>query len=349
MATKSITRKGSVPMCLILGAALLLSSCEKETAGAPEPAGESRTRLTLVVSALQTRASVTPHEGDVVSLDVLAFRAGDGTLDASSRVTGSGLTSVSADVSAGVPLRWKVVANAPSGAFASVTTEAGFESALTSLTDGTVSSLVMGASGTVTATDGTGPVSAGLDRYCCKVTVESVAFAWTDSFQETPVVTVERIALVNVVGTTPFSGVPAAGELWYNRMGIEEGLPDYVRDMTVKDYGSLPVGPSPVDVASPLYAMPNPVSNNVNSANSPEWSERCTRVAVELKVNGTSYWYPVDLPSMECNRHYIIRRLTVTGPGSMGPDYPVTRDGVTFTVDVTPWEDNDVVTDWTGS
>lgn len=338
-------------MTAVLLCAALLPSCEREAPveHARVPGDGGRASLTLVVSAARTRASVTPHEDDVVSLDVLAFRASDGVLDASARVTGAGLTSVSAEVSAGVPLRWKVVANAPSGAFGSVTDESAYNATLTSLTDGTVSSLVMGAAGTVTASEGSSPVSVELDRYCCKVSVDTLVFAWTDSFASFPAVTLERAALVNVVGTTPMTGTAATGGIWWNKMGVDPGLPDYVRDMTVKDYGSQTIGSaSPVAVSSPLYAMPNPVSNNDNSANSPQWTERCTRVALELTVNGTAYWYPVDLPSMERNRHYVIRRLTVTGPGSIGPDWPVTRDVVSFTVDVTPWEDHDVVTELTG-
>ena len=148
MATNTDIR----PLAVLAAAALtaLLSvSCEKEDGGLTVPAGECRTALTLVVSAPQTRSAVTPHESDVVTLDLLAFRASDGLLDASARVSG-GADKVSAEVSAGVPLRWKVVANAPAGAFGSVTTESAFEAALTSLTDGGTSSLVMWSAGELT-------------------------------------------------------------------------------------------------------------------------------------------------------------------------------------------------------
>jgi len=342
MATITYMRRKAVLAASALLALSALLSCEKETV--EEPA-EPKVGLTLVVSVPETRAAVTPYESDVTSLDLLVFRGG--VLDSSERVTGTALTSVTAEVPAGVPVHWKVVANAPAGTFSSVVTEAGFDSALTYLTDGTASSLVMGASGSVTVQQGSEAVRASLDRYACKVSVESLEVKWLDEL-ESPVATLERIVLVNVVGSTPYTGVPATGSLWYNRMGVDADLPAYVRDMTVTDYGSRSIGSAVTDVTSPLYCMPNPTSNNDNSANAPEWSERCTRVAVEIKVDGVSNWYPISLPSMLCNHHYVIRRLVVKGPGSDGPDKPVTRDDVSFSVDVLPWTENDIVPVWAG-
>jgi hypothetical protein len=45
---------------------------------------------------------------------------------------------------------------------------------------------------------------------------------------------------------------------------------------------------------------------------------------------------------MECNRHYVIRRFVIDGPGSQGPDFPVTREDLSFTVEVVPWTDEAV-------
>ena len=346
MATKSYIRRRAALVASSMLALFSLPSCEKDVVEEPVPAEEPKAGLTLVVSVPETRAAVTPYEGDVMSLDLLVFR--NGALDASQRVTGTALRSIGAEVSAGVPVHWKVVANAPAGAFGSVTTESAFESALTYLTDGTASSLVMGASGSVTVTQGAEPVPVTLDRYSCKVTVESLEMKWMDTLDD-PVVTLERIVLVNVVGSTPYTGVPAIGPIWYNALDVDDDLPAYVRDMTVADYGSRRITSSAsFDVTSSLYCMPNPTSNNTNSLNTPTWSERCTRVAVEVKVNGVSNWYPVTLPSMLCNRHYVIRRLVLNGPGSQGPDWPVERDDVSFSVDILPWLTNDIAPVWTG-
>ena len=92
--------------------------------------------------------------------------------------------------------------------------------------------------------------------------------------------------------------------------------------------------------------MPNPTSNSVNSVNAPDWSIRNTRIAVELLIDGVSNWYPVDLVEMACNVHYVINSLTVMGPGSQGPDYPVVREDVNFTLFVMPWSDESVKADF---
>jgi hypothetical protein len=58
---------------------------------------------------------------------------------------------------------------------------------------------------------------------------------------------------------------------------------------------------------------------------------------VELLVGGRSHWYPVDLPAMEVNTHYQLSGLTLLGPGSEGPDIPVSRAEAVFSVSVEPW------------
>ena len=220
---------------------------------------------------------------------------------------------------------------------------------LSLLTHTTTTSLVMYGSGSFAiSTHNPSVIEVSMRRYSCKVSVESLEVKWLDAFSTPPAVTLERIVLVNVVGSTPYSAVPAVGETWYNRQGVDGSLPAIVKDVTEAEYGSLPVlSSSAVNTLVPLYCMPNPTSNNVNSLNAPSWSPRNTRVALELKVDGVSNWYPVDLPAMLCNRHYLIRRMEVMGPGSQGPDYPVERDDVVFTLEVLPWGDEEIEVSFT--
>lgn len=326
-----------------VSAVLFMVSCNGESV--PD-SDAGRSTVSFVVGTSGTRASVTPHEREVASLDVLVFRSGEGTLDNSARVVaGNGaLDRVSVELTRGVALDWFVVANAPEGALSSCTSEAAFLRGLTLLEHSTASSLVMHAGGVLPSGPVADDVPVALDRYACKVTVESVTVDWPDAFAMATEVRLGRIVLVNVVGSTPLSGVPDAGDLWYNRMGVDASLPALVADMTVKDYGGLALPASTaVGVAFPLYCMPNPVNNGVTSKDEPSWSPRNTRVAVELLLDGVSEWYPIDLPSMQGNTHYLIRSLTVTGPGSKGPDWPVERDDVRFSVSVVPWVDGEVV------
>ena len=304
-----------------------------------------RSAVSFVVSSTQTRASVTPHEGNVTSLDVLVFRS-NGALDAHARATAAGtqmVESVTTEVSGGMPLNWYVIANAPAGTFSSFSTEQSFLAAATLLTHGTTESLVMYGKGNLPDGPVSGSVRVSLTRYACKVTLERLTVDWSDAFTMASSVTLGRIVLVNVVGSTPWSGTPAAGDLWYNRMGVESGQASYVEDMTVRNYRALALQRGvAAEVASPLYCMPNPVSSDDNSETVPTWTPRKTRIAVEILLDGEANWYPIDLPVMSCNTHYLINSLTITGPGSNNPDKPVKRSDIRFTAQVVPWEDTTI-------
>ena len=85
--------------------------------------------------------------------------------------------------------------NAPAGAL-SYAPKNLFLTGVTTLTDGTSSSLVMMGSGTVLASVGGAPVPVSLDRYACKVTVQEVCVDWPEAFASGSSVTLGRIALV---------------------------------------------------------------------------------------------------------------------------------------------------------
>lgn len=339
-----MTLKGNSVLLSLAVICCVSVSCMKM--GEPD-VSESRQIVTFVLNESQTRASVTPFEGNVTSLDVLVFRSLDGLLEGSAHSYNGGAAVSSVIVELGKesqPLEWYVLANVPEGKLSSFVRKADFLKAVTEITDGTERSLIMVGSGVFPegAVYGTVPVS--LKRYACKVTVESLTVKWPDAFRMATEVRLGRIALVNVVGSTPYSGIPTVGEIWYNKMGIDSGLSPLIADLTVKDYGILLSDEVPFRTESPLYCMPNPTANDVTSSNTTGWSARNTRIAVEILLDGSSNWYPIDLPAMACNRHYIIRSLTLTGPGSSGPDKPVERDDVRYSVAVESWEDGEVIT-----
>lgn len=327
---------------IALSVAVFAASCSRTAL--PEEA-EYRERVSFVVEGfVPTRAAVTAGEDRVVSLDVIAFRRDNGLVDASARVeAGAGnddsVSTITAELTAGVPVDWYVVANAPSGAVSSYSSRQSFLSGTTTLAQGIRSTLVMMGYGSLDGAPSSGMIPVRLSRYGCKVTVESVAVEWEDAFSMGSV-SIGRVALVNVVGSTPWSAVPADGGLWYNKGQIASGQPAAVDDMILKDWGGLSVTSSePVSIVSPLYCMPNPVVNGDNAGNTPSWTPRTTRVSVEVVIGGVSNWYPIDLPAMSCNKHYYVRRLTVNGPGAIQPDGPVERSDIRFTVSVTEWSD----------
>jgi hypothetical protein len=337
LSMTSIARNGLPGVVL-----LLLAACEQIPA-APERTSP-RKEVTFVVEPALFRSDDNSGEEVVRSLDVLVFRSADGIIDAYSRLDapeGGALRSISADVSVGTALDWWVVANAPEGALSSIVLEESFLEETTLLSDGSTDHLVMHGSGSLPCPQAES-VAVSLDRYCCKVTLGEVSVDWDDAFALGSVL-LGRVALINVVGSVPYSGVPTAGDPWHNRMGPDGCESAVIRDLTVKDWGGVALSRGiALGVASSLYCMPNPLSAEEDALTEADWSPRCTRLVVELLIGGVPNWYPVTLPGMRGNTHYLINRLTVRGPGADAPDRPVVRTGLDYTVSVTPWEDRTV-------
>ena len=324
-------------MAFIAALSVLAASCSRDDGGLPFGRAE-----VVFETATPTKAAVTVHEADILSLDLLVFRADNGALDTYKRVSGG--TSVSADLPVGVAVRYHVVANAPAGVLKGFADETSFLTARTYLYESTALSLLMHGGGVFTVTDGAPPVPVSLDRYVSKVSVRSIEVKWIDGFVTPPSVSVGCVALINALGEQPWSGTPATGSLWYNKMGVVHendgsAATANVMDMVCATYGLTVSSSAAVTLDGALYAMPNPASNSVNSSTHPDWSVRNSRVALELIVDGISNWYAVDLPSMQGNRHYVVTKMIVLGPGSDSPDIPISRSQIEFSLVVAEWED----------
>ena len=191
---------------------------------------------------------------------------------------------------------------------------------------------------TICIIPGSGPsqLSMHFKRYMCKVTLEHITVRWLDSFDSPPQCSLDTVALVNVAGAAPLSGAPSAMGRWFNKGCIDGEFPQGVRELIINDNG-FPVDSSgTVPVGVSLYAMPNPSDGNGYGL---PWTERKTRLAVKLTVDGTPNWFPVDLPPMEGNCWYTVSNLVINGPGTPGPDQEPNRSGMQFRLVVLPWED----------
>jgi len=304
-------------------ALLALLSCSGEKAE-----GLSSEVMVRVVG--MTRVADSGTTEDIRTLDLLVFRASDGVLESRSRQTGS--LSVSCRCSAGRELKWYLVANAPEEL--SFGTESAFLEGKTTLDDQT-ESIVMHAEGTVLLTETPAGIEARLKRYPCKVSLDALRLSWLDAEGAPGEIRLGRIALVNAVGTIPYSGIPSTEGPWYNQAAVTDDSP-----LLVMDHGGAVIPSSErFPCAASLYTLPNPTDNGVNSSNTATWCPRDTRLSVELLVDGVPQWYPVDLPGMVGNCHYRITELVVMGPGAAGPDETVDRNPVAFQLLVTPWDE----------
>lgn len=308
-----------------------LVSC---TEGDPEafPAGERPGGRVTVDFGLETpsvKGYFSGEEDAVHSLDLLVFRSSDGGLDA--RAHNEASNSITADVTEGEKMDWFIVANAPDGVLTYFRNEQEFLSSFCTLGQG----MTMFSSGSRTFSEESHSVSALLNRYACKVSMESIRVDWPGALP----CLLEKVALLNAVGSCPWSGVPDSGGIWYNCSAVDTD--GYIRQMLVWEDGADIDTDEDAPVGAELYAMPNPSTGKDYGL---PWTPRCTRLAIELKSGGVSNWYSVDLPAMNCNCHYLVRNVVIKGPGTPEPDQELVRNGIACEISVLPWgtEETDV-------
>jgi len=320
--------------------ALLLGSCTKE-GGTPSA---RNVRVTFVVDASATKGSLSPGgETSIQSLDLLVFRA-DGALESHVRV--GSVSSVEASLISGEELTYYIVANLPASRLAAVSGKAEFLSTLTYLSDTSMGTMVMSASGTLTL-DGladveVGPV--GLNRYACKISITDISVPWLSSFATAPSCVVNRILVMNARTVAPLSGAATADAdaYWVNKLTDEAVDPATMVGRLVYENPSLAIlSSAKTSLGATLFAMPNASTGDANASDTP-WSPRRTRVCVELLIDGHSNWYPIDLPAMARNTQYVVSELVIMGPGTTAPDMGIDRTAVAFGVEVAPWTENTV-------
>lgn len=322
---------------------VLCTGCGK-SGGEDAVDGASRVTVSFVTLPVQTKAGAVSDAGEVAvsSLDLLAFRSESGLLDCYAHADGAGTTTVSARLTAGESLDWYLVANAPVSAnLASFSTRSAFLAAKTTLQQTTSFTMVMHANGTTTFSKNTSGTPIEVDgielvRYACKVSVSRIAVEWLNDFDSAPSCVLDRAILVNARGDCAWSGIPSAlaGDLWYNCS--TDATPAGFLGSLLSWSGSAALSASGTAASVVLYSMPNASAGDQKAGDTP-WAPRRTRLCLRLTIGGIPQWYPVDLPAMEGNTHFVVSDLVIKGPGTALPDQGVDRTTVTFNVSVAPW------------
>ena len=325
--------RSGFPLMLLAAASLLAAACGKANGLAPE-------RVSVSFETLPAGASkaLSPEAEDrVETLDLLVFRSGDGLLDTHVRTTAS--RKVEAAVLDGIPLRWYLIANAPEASLDGYVSEGDFLTGETRL--GESSSLAMHAEGEGVFLPGEEVLVEGirLQRYACKVSVRELCVNWLGAFTQSPPCTLDRVVLVNVRGSCPWSGVPTdeAGDLWYNPSRVDPQEASVQELLAWEGPLDIP-GSEPLATDIVLFALPNPSSGDGRGAAA--WSPRKTRICLQLTIDGIPNWYSADIPPMTGNRNYVVSQLVIDGPGSANPDEAIVRTNITFRLQVQEWEDS---------
>ena len=279
-------------------------------------------------------AGVATKAGDdgIGTLDVLVYRE-NGQREAYAR---SGGNSVQVSLPTGIPLRWYLVANATAD-LGSLLTESDLLSSRALLDGQSPSSVTMSSRGSGTIGDGTSTVGVELSRTVSMITLGSISPVFLKDSYQTSAVKLAGIHVINAAGACLYTLIPDAGGVWHNRLGREPGLGQGLSAMLGREMDQTLDGHT-VEGPWTFYACPNPTDNGIDSRTAPSWSERNTRLVIEISIDGVPNYYPMTLPAMECNTEYLIREAILKGPGSASPDIPVERHDMAFTVSVRPWE-----------
>lgn len=263
-------------------------------------------------------------DSKIDKLDLLVFRDSDGRLEA--RASGDGSSPLEVTVSRGRKMNWYIVANAPDGRIPFCTRESEFLETAILLEDG----FVMHSQGKTTFMESGSVITAAMSRYVCKVGIGRISIQWGDALP----CRLETVALMNVQGSSPVSGIPADLPLRYNCGAIDTSLDGLLSASPGIEIESS----SPVNLGLSFWCMPNPSEGNSYSL---PWQPRRTRIALCIHAYGQDNWYPIDLPAMEGNRFYCVDDIVIKGPGASAPDTLPVRVTSTFTVRVLDWAEED--------
>ena len=307
-------------LAAVLAVALLVSSCGADPLpGIPEAEPVS-VRLSLGGTATRASGEAGSGEGRVARWAVFVFdRSASGTLVTAGTSASDGPVTVS--VAPGVEYDIAAVANYPqSFAPASVTSLGGLRGTASVLPDNSGGELVMYGSvrAAFTASSPSGEIA--VSRLACKIVLGTVTLSMADPYLAAlpfrlTAVFPSNVYLPGSLGADHTAAEAlASGELsWMNRMGDAGpgGLRDEV-DVPLNQGGSY-------TTPHHFHVYPNPIPS-ASDTRADSWSPRCTRLVIQARVGDMTRYYAVTIPAMERNHSYVIRTLTVKGPGSPTPE-----------------------------
>lgn len=304
--------------------AVFLSSCVND---GMDPAISEARKVTLTINidnGANTKSDNKANESIINSLQVFVFRS-NGVLDAYAFGTNPSL-QISCTTG---PMDIYAVINAPS--LSSVKTKYELISKFTYLTDNSLTNLVMVGNVSSTISEASA-ITIPVIRIVARLAILKITNRLEAPPYQSKAFIVTKIYVINVAGDNNYGIVgddPSSDRTWYNKTRyIYSSADPLVYD--VVNEGAIAYGGS-YETPHYFYVYPNTHAIDSQSAT---WSSRYTRLVVEASLDGTTYYYPVSIPIIQSNKTYTISELTITVPGSLSPDIPVSKQFVTGTITI---------------
>ena len=188
-----------------------------------------------------------------------------------------------------------------------------------------------------TIATGTEKFSISAKRLAAKVVFNDLKVNFSSSSLQAAGMTLNAVYLINAAGDLTFGSYLNSSftgtSLWYNQLKYAKGDCDsylYAGGLNLSAaHGSTK------NVNKTFYVYPNGTASDAHGGS---WSARKTRLVLEATVDGSKCYYPFTFDTLEPNKVYNVKTITVTRKGVANPD------------DV--WNDNEVsgdvtIDDWT--
>lgn len=352
---KKITLLSIVTLTLLFAAA-----CQKEQIKEnclPEERIEEPALLTIDISVPATKASGSEHgnsanDAKINSLDILIFNneegTGNGLLEVYRNLSGSQLTDLSnikITATTGAKKLFIIGNSHNESALKSITHYSDFETVESSLLKENVSNFCMTYSCETTLAPIT-EITAQLTRMVARVKLGTLKTNFTGTSFEGCNLDDVKIYLLNAHSTKLFynGATPGNGSIFnYKRAKISE-YEDAEMEGILYESASATLAPGDEISSKYFYCYENLLESETDS-------DRFTRLVIEGKLKGTTYYYPVNInregfgyvtvtghKGVKRNASYSIN-CTISGMGSDNPDKIIESSAISVDITVTDWED----------
>lgn len=312
---------------MVASAAILAGAVSCNKTDSPAQTEGTPAELTLNISnGAFTKAAINEeNENKVNNVQIFVFRK-DGELDAYATSTQKNDIKVSCTTG---PKDVYALVNAPDGSKISKKSE--LEATTSKLSDNSLTNFVMIGSKAVDMTPAVNE-TIEVSRIAARLTVSKITATFTSQAYKQMEFKVNKIYVVNAAGDVNYKLEKKAPATWFNKMayttsGVDELLYANASDTKITEE-------TPFDTPVSFYTYPNSTQTDSQAET---FSARFTRVVVETTLGGKTYYYPVSIENIESNKYYNIKNLTITRPGSLSPDTPVSSLECTVNIEVKEW------------
>ena len=332
-----------------------LFSCSKENPILPTTPEIPREESTLKITITSGSTKATEHgdqtkDNTVQVLDIFVFiknigQPNDGALDGYQRFTGSALNNLT-DLPVKTTTGTKtvvVVANPHKADWKGITTLNQFNAQIATLQKEESSNYTMTAKVEQTVSPTTN-ISLALERLISRVVVNSIKTKFVGTPYEGTALTDVEIYLINVAGNKLYldGSNPTSKVILNKGKLVGEDMNNCAMVGTIHDKITPNITDAGYTTSHYLYCYENTLTGE-------NGTDKFTRLVIEGKLNGTTYYYPINInqenygysPSIghkgvKRNNSYA-HSITITRPGSLDPDKPVEKGTLITTLSVLNW------------